>query len=195
MGILFPLAVSPNYSNFWSRAVARGLFEGAILAFVDFPTPSSKEEILAACEKALSLAPREYPPTLPPSRELFGASDWYPFEHEAWHIGEKIRQAFVAKPSIRKDREIIQRVLQVALCRNLRRGRQSFIMLLGFVAAKPFADNLAPYLQDKDVAGHVLDTLLKMRVPEFATEVSPLLKADQTWIRNLAKKYLERYPK
>src|SRR5262245_22413769 len=117
-----------------------------------FPTPSSKEEILAACEKALSLAPKEYPPTLPPSKELSGAPDWYPFEHEAWHIGEKIRQAFVAKPSLRKNLEVVQRVSQVALCQNLRRGRQSFIMLLGFVWAKPFADDLVPYLQDKDVA-------------------------------------------
>jgi len=141
------------------------------------------------------LAPAEYPPTLSPSKELFGAPDWYPFEHEAWQVGEKIRQALVDKPSLRKDREIIHKVLQVSLCRNLRRGRQSFVMLLGFVGAEPFAEELVPYLQDEDVNGHVLDTLLKMKARGFAAEVSPLSKAHETWIRKLAKKYLDRYPK
>src|SRR5262249_7693716 len=105
------------------------------------------------------------------------------------------RQAFVAKPSARKDLEVIQKVLQVALCRNLRRGRQSFIMLLGFRAAKPFAQKIARDLQDRDVDGHVLDALLRMEAPGFAAEVSLLLKVEKTWIRKLAKKYLERYPK
>ena len=51
------------------------------------------------------------------------------------------------------------------LCRNLRRGRQSFIMLLGFKAAEPFAGEIAHDLRDRDVDGHVLDTPLKMRAP------------------------------
>jgi hypothetical protein len=155
--------------------------------------PASSEEILAACEKALSLAPAEYPPTLPPSKELLGAPDWYGFEHEAWRIGESIRRAFVQEPKLKKNRAVLEKVLEVASCRNLRRGRQSSIMALGFVDARQHAKALSPFLRDPDVDGHVLYTLIKMKVPGFVSEVEPLLQSDKTWIRNSAKKYLSRY--
>jgi len=47
------------------------------------PIPTSEEEVLEACEGALRMAPEQWPPTLPPSKELLGAPAWYPFEHEA----------------------------------------------------------------------------------------------------------------
>lgn len=155
--------------------------------------PESAEKIIEACERALSLAPAEYPPTLPPSKELLGAPDWYPFEHEAWPLGDSIRRAFVQNPRLKKNRAALQKVLEVASCRNLRRGRQSFIMALGFVAARQHAKTLAPFLRDLDVDGQVVYTLIKMKAPDFVSEVEPLLQSDKTWIRNLAKKYLSRY--
>ncbi len=155
--------------------------------------PASAEEIFAACEKALSLASAEYPPTLPPSKELSGAPEWYAFEHEAWPIGESIRRALLQNPKLKKNGAILEKVLEVASCRNLRRGRQPFIMALGFVAARQYAKTLSPSLRDQDVAGQVLYTLLKMKAQGFVPEVEPLLQSDKTWIRNLAKKYLSRY--
>jgi hypothetical protein len=155
--------------------------------------PASAEEVLAASEKALLLAPAEYPPTLPPSKEFPGAPDWYGFEHEAWGIGESIRRAFAQEPRFKKNRAVLEKVLEVASCRNLRRGRQSSIMALGFVAARQHAKALSPFLRDPDVDGYVLYTLIKMKAPGFVPEVEPLLQSDKTWIRNSAKKYLRRY--
>jgi len=156
--------------------------------------PASEEEVFAACEQALLLAPAEYPATLPPSKELLGAPEWHSFEHEAWPIGESIRRAFRENPKLKRKDAVLAKVMEVATCRNLRRGRQSFIMALGFVAAEKHAKTLIPFLNDGDVAGQVVHTLIKMKAAGFAGEVAPLLQSDKTWIRRLAKQYVKRYP-
>ena len=167
-----------------------------VLSFgpVNASVPESEEQILAACEKALSLAPSEWPVDLPPSKELFGAREWYPFEHEAWAIGESIRRAFVKRPTLRKRTALVSKVAEVATCQNLRHGRQAFVMAMGFVDACPFAATLAQFLHDADVDGHVIDTLIKMKAAGFAHDVSPLLQSEKSWIRRKARKYVDRYP-
>jgi|SRR5580704_11314311 hypothetical protein len=155
--------------------------------------PASAEEIFAACEKALSLAPAEYSPTLPPSKEISGTPEWYAFGHEVWPIGETVRRSFAQHPKFKKNEDLLNKVVEVVICRDLRRGRQSFIMALGFVAARQHAKTLSQFLSDPDVDGHVAYTLIKMKASGFSPEVEPLLQSDKTWIRNLAKKYLSRY--
>ena len=159
------------------------------------PKLDSEQEILAACEEAIRLAPAEFPPTLPPSKELLGAPEWYPFENQAWPIGESIRQAFVRNPRLKKRENMLAKVAEVATCRNLRRGRQSFIMALGFVSARHYAERLVVFLNDPDVDGQVLNTLIKMKAPTYTREVSALLQSEKAWIRRVAKKYLDRYSK
>jgi hypothetical protein len=157
------------------------------------PTLVSEEEILAACEEAIRLAPSEFPPTLPPSKELSGAPEWYSFEHAAWPIGEGIRRAFIENPRLKKNDTVLAKVAEVATYRNLRRGRQSFVMALGFVAARRYADILATFLSDPDVGGQVLDSLIKMKAPGYTAQASLLLHSDRAWVRELAKKYVDRY--
>jgi hypothetical protein len=155
----------------------------------------SEERIIQACDQALSLAPQEYQPDRPPLKESWGTvQNWYPYEHEAWKIGEQIRAAFVKVRALKKKDSLLARVAKVATCRNLRRGRQSFIMALGFVDANKYAPVLAPLLGDQDVGGHVLGTLIKMKASGFANEARPLLNSDRAWIRRLARTYIERYP-
>ena len=76
----------------------------AIFSAVNHPMPLTEEQVLAACGEAIRLAPTEFPPTLPPSKELSGAPEWYPFERQAWPIGESIRQAFAKNPKLKKTR-------------------------------------------------------------------------------------------
>jgi hypothetical protein len=133
------------------------------------PRLESEQEILAACEEVLRLAPTEFPPTLRPSKEFFGAPEWYPFEHQAWPIGESIRQAFVRNPRLKKRENILAKVAEAATCRNLRRGRQSFIMALGFVSALRYAERLVVFLSDPDVDGQVLHTLIKMKASGYCS--------------------------
>src|SRR5215510_9402866 len=158
------------------------------------PQILTEQDVINACERALKLAPEAYPPTLPASPGLLGAPEWYPFEIEVWPIGEDIRQAFSRNRKLKKNEALILRVLQVATCRNLRRGRQSFVMALGFVGARRHAAAIASFLDDPDVNGQVVDTLLKMKAAGFAPLVWPLIAAEQAWIRRLAQRYVARYP-
>jgi hypothetical protein len=159
-----------------------------------FPVPNSEDEIIHGCHQALCLAPSEYPPTLPTSKERLDAPEWYGFELAAWPIGERIRQALSKNPRFKKNIGVVTKILEVAICRNLRRGRQSFVTTLGFVAAKGHAQDLVPFLNDEDVDGQVVGTLLKMRAAGYGREVRPLLDSKQAWIKRLAKNYISRYP-
>jgi hypothetical protein len=155
-----------------------------------FPT---SDAIIAACAATKSLAPAEFPTDLAPDRFTSGARTWYSFEHAAWQVGETIRLSFQATPRLKRDPRVVDAVVDVVRCRNLRRGRQSFVMALGFTGAARCAPTLAGYLTDPDLAGHVVDTLLKMRAAGYGDAVSPLLEAPHAWIRNLARRYLDRY--
>jgi hypothetical protein len=66
-------------------------------------------------------------------------------------------------------------------------------MALGFVSARRYAERLAEFLGDPDVAGHVLMTLYKMRASGFVREANLLLHSDKIWKRRWAKKYIDRY--
>jgi len=140
------------------------------------------------------MAPAEYPPDLAPLREQLDVPDWYPFEHEVWGIGESVRRAFVQNPRLKRKDNVLSKVAKVATWQNLRRGRQSFITALGFVAARTYADAIVPFLSDPDVHGQVVYTLIKMKAPGFGREVAPLTHSERTLVRNLAKKYVDRYP-
>lgn len=115
--------------------------------FVSSSVPESEQQIFAACEQALRFAPAEFPATLPPSKELFGAPEWYSFERKVWPIDESIRRAFVKNPQFKRKDTVLAKVAEVATCRNLRRGRQSFIMALGFVSTRRYAEAFVPFLE------------------------------------------------
>ena len=156
-------------------------------------TLESLADIRAACQHAVALAPLAYPPDLPSKPELLGAPDWYPFEHTPCALGEEIRQAFKRTSGLKHNSAVLESIADVVDTINLRRGRQSFVMALGFKAAAGLAQRIAAHLSDRDVAGQCVDTLLKMRAPGFAAEVALLRDDDQTWVRRLARKYIERY--
>ncbi len=161
--------------------------------FVDIRA-STPGDICTKCGHAIRLAPEKFPEDLPTTPLLAGAADWYSFELEAWAIGEAVRQALVGNPKLRKSEMVQECILSVIETRNLRRGRQSFVMCLGFTAAAHHAERLIPLLRDPDVDGQVVDTLLKMKAGSYGREVAPLLRARHAWIRKLARRYVERFP-
>lgn len=157
---------------------------------VEMDIPTTEERVFALCDHALGLAPPQLLPDLPASKEAFGTiPQWHAFESEAWPIGEHIRLGLVQHCKMRKL-TVFMKIAEVAQCKNLRRGRQSFIMAMGYVPARDCAPGLIPLLSDPDVDGHVLHTLLKMKATCYRTDVEPLLKSQKAWIRRLAKKYL-----
>jgi hypothetical protein len=153
----------------------------------------SSAEIVEAIHKLCASAPDGRPTDLAPGKYTSGQPEWSRLEHTAWSLGEQVRQALARNPKLRTKPEILEAIVQVVECESLRRGRQSFALCLAFVGAKPTAARLSPYLGDKDVCGHVLRALIGMRAPGYTSEVAQLRAAEHAWIRNLAKKYLERY--
>jgi hypothetical protein len=153
---------------------------------------STSAEVLDACRHVLESSPAEPLPDLPVSG-LTGQRAWHYVERQAWAVGEQIRQALVRKPALRKQPGVLEAIAECALSRNLGRGRQSFVMLVGCVAARNCADAIARLCSDPDVAGHAVDSLIKMRAPGYAAQVHPLLSAPHAWIRRKASTYLQRY--
>jgi hypothetical protein len=164
---------------------------------VTFPVPASEEEVVATCELAIGLAPLEWLADLPSPERVAGSlglRQWHAFERDTWPIGEAIRRAFVQFPKLKKRTALIGKVVEVATHRNLRRGRQSFLMAMGFVYASQYAATLVPFLRDSDVDGQIVHTLLKMRASGYARVVATLLGSKEAWKLLLARKYIERYP-
>ena len=152
------------------------------------------KDILTILDEVKLLTPLEFPTDLPRKKELLGNFTWYDFEIKVWELGENIRQLFLQNPKLKRDKDVLNEILNVIKTKNLRRGRESFVLLLGFVDAKYLAPEIAAFLEDKDINGHVLIALLKMKAKDYTDKVKPLINSDVTWIRNLAKRYCERYP-
>jgi hypothetical protein len=129
----------------------------------------------------------------PPDPIAPGVPAWHKFENSTWAIGEVIRQSLKARPRLKKDPDVLHAILGVIQNRNLRRGRESFVMLLGFTGAAKYAPIVARFASDPDICGHVVDTLLKMRVPGYTMQIAKLTSHNRAWIRRLAQKYVERY--
>lgn len=153
----------------------------------------TRKHILELVAKAEAAIPSEVLPDLPPGPYTSGASDWHGFEHQIWRLGEEIRQLLVESKSLRKDTDLQRAFSRVACNQRAKRGRQSFIMLLGYVYCMQFASDIAGQLADHHVAGHVIDTLIKMQCPSYIKDGEPFTCDKITWIRNKAKKYIEKY--
>ncbi len=93
-----------------------------------------REEFDAQLNGLLLLAERLVPeknfPDLPCMELAPTVHEWYDFEHELWEIGEEIRQLVLSE---RKElnAEQADRVCKICADSRAKRGRQSFVMLLG----------------------------------------------------------------
>ena len=124
-----------------------------------------------ACQTAMEMSPPNYLPDLPTETEPSYMPVWHSFETRAWEIGENIRAALKADRSLRRNDSVLRALADVIDCTTLRRGRQSFFFSLEYVSARKYAPRVAAYLSDKDVRGHALSALLKMRAAGYAAAV------------------------
>ena len=139
-----------------------------------------------------SYIPQELLADLPYMKQFPDVHEWHDFEHRIWNTGEKIRQlVFTSRTYFNHDQ--INRILNICLDKRAKRGRQSFVMLLGKVKYCEHAHVLIPLLEDEDVNGQVIDTLYKMRANSYVSLITPFLKHRQTWIRNTAQKYIQKF--
>lgn len=142
--------------------------------------------------KAEHTIPREVPPDLPSTKNTSGVPAWHDFEFTIWNTAEEIRQlSSASKKTFHKGQ--LDRIVGICLNPNAKRGRQSFVMLLGKTKYCDYSSSLIALLDDEDVNGHVIDTLYKMRAAGYAALIAPFLNHRQTWIRNAAKKYVQKF--
>ena len=143
-------------------------------------------------ERVRELIPDELLPDLPALQGFPDVPGWHDFEHLIWQIGEEIRQ-LIHHEKKELNRKQTDEILSICANTNVKRGRESFVMLLGKKRYAEYAPQLVELLHDKYVDGHVVDTLYKMGAPNYALEITPFLSYNRTWIRNAAKKYLQKY--
>lgn len=120
------------------------------------------------------------------------AREWQRFELDLWDIGETIRR-LILESRKKPSREQLGRICGICVNSFAGRGRQSFVLLLGKKCYAEYAPLIAPFLSDSDIAGQTADTLYKMGTPDYISQMEPLTRHKQTWIRNIAKKYVDKY--
>lgn len=147
-----------------------------------------KKEIVAANE----LIPNEMLPDLPPMQDYPDVPEWHDFEHAMWKIGENIRQLILKHKKELNDNQIND-ILSICSNPNAKRGRESFVMLLGKKRHVKYAPQLIELIDDRYIEGHVVYTIEKMGAPQYTNEITPFLSHKKTWIRNIAKKYIQKY--
>lgn len=152
-----------------------------------------KLKVLKLLHETENLIPDNLVPNLDSLDGFPDIPQWHQFESEIWKNGETIRQIVKENKSFLKDNNIIEGILSIALNRNAKRGRQSFIMLLWNKSSARFADELVNQLDDEFVNGHIIEGLNKMKVADYVTQVRPFCKVKITWIRKQANKYINLY--
>ncbi|MBQ8519774.1 MAG: hypothetical protein IJ455_09275 [Agathobacter sp.] len=143
-------------------------------------------------KKAEGLIPDELLPDLPYMEMAPDVHDWYMFEHELWGVGEEIRQ-FLSKKKKSPNKLQIDRIVNICLDKRAKRGRQSFVLLLGRKQYTNYASKIATILNDADVDGQVINTLYKMQAGQYVELMKPFLNHKQTWIRNEAKRFIQKF--
>lgn len=138
------------------------------------------------------LIPEEKLPDLPFLAEAPDVHDWYKFEHRLWDKGEEIRQ-LILESKRKPNKDQIKRICDICTNPFAKRGRQSFVMLLGKKCYVQLAPMIVSLLCEDDVNGHVIDTLYKMGASDYVSQIEPFTEHNRTWIRNIAKKYINKY--
>ncbi len=139
-----------------------------------------------------ALIPAEALPDLPFMDGAPDVHDWYEFESKLWEKGEDIRQ-LILQAKKKPTKQQADKILEICMNINGKRGRESFVMLLGKKQYAHYAEKIASLLSDTYVDGHVIYTLYKMGAEGYSVQIEPFTKHNRTWIRNLAKRYLQKY--
>ncbi len=95
--------------------------------------------------------------------------------------------------ALRKDKDLYARFLNICLHPNAKRGRQSFFFLFEYKHLVEYASLLITQVEDENVTGHVLSAIWKMNAPGYNKQMQKFTGHQIAWIRNVAKKYLQRW--
>ena len=105
-----------------------------------------------------------------------------------WTIGNTL--------SIIQDKNILSELVKIVQEKEHGISRQMFVVSLGkFKNDRNVKDVLISLLKDDDVAGHAIIAIRKIGDVELAEYIEPFLEHKKGWIRNEAKKTIEKFNK
>lgn len=153
----------------------------------------ARQSVMQLLSETEKLIPKTLDAGLAAFDNLQNIPTWDNYEFEIWKHGELIRNIFLKHKVLNKDPELLDRIVNICLNRNSKRGRQSFIMLLWNKDCQLYADKIISQLDDKFVYGHIIEGLNKMKASGYVGIVKPYCDDKITWIKNQAKKYVDQY--
>ena len=139
--------------------------------------------------KALKYIPLEEVTELPETR--FNLPQWHSYEHSIWKLGEQIRQIILEDSKIKLSEGQIEKIIEIINNPLAKRGRQTFIWLLGKRKYAGLASRIIDQIYDEDVSLHVFDTIYKMRALGYEKEIMDFQESFKPL--TLEKKKIARY--
>ncbi len=121
-----------------------------------------------------------------------GAPAWLEFEHKIWELGEKLRHVLKANRWKGKC-PVLDAAVKILSCKDYRKGRQTFALLIGEFGQGNYGIHLAECLTDEEVSGHCLKAMTKAKISGFGEHVRRILDSSEGWQRKAAEKYLTLY--
>jgi hypothetical protein len=152
-----------------------------------------KQEILSLVAQANSYIPDVLEPDLAPLDGYPNVPDWHKYESKIWAIGEQIRQILNENTKLRKDHQLQDAYLGVIKNERSKRGRQSFFFLVSYKSCNRCAEIVVNQLADDKVVGHAISALRKMGNGDYVIQINLIVDHPVTWIRNEAKKYVDKF--
>ena len=104
-----------------------------------------------------------------------------------WAIGNSL--------SIILDKSSLNDLLEIVTDKKHGIARQMIVDGLGKYKDKKVIPVLVGLLEDKDVQGHALSALSKLKDPELLPYIKPFVNHEITWIRNTAKRAILKLEK
>ncbi|MFC4323198.1 HEAT repeat domain-containing protein [Litchfieldia salsa] len=104
-----------------------------------------------------------------------------------WAIGNSL--------SIILDKSTLNDLIKIVINKEHGTSRQMIIVALGLFKDKKAIPFLLDLLDDEDVKGHVIMALSKFKDPELIPYIKPFVNHNITWVRNEAKKTIDKLEK
>lgn len=119
------------------------------------------------------------------------------FEREIWMVGSELLETFKKNKKISLSEDLLEEILKIIEEKKYGRGRESFVMLLHYFKNKPQVEHcLSTLLEEPILYGFAIGKLQKLKLFSYLVKVQDIFANEKkSWIRQAAKKYIEKATK
>jgi hypothetical protein len=123
---------------------------------------------------------------------LFSERTWFGYEYKIWNLGEKIRRILLKRKDLRKAEVVHDLVKAIILDKKYGKGREPFALILGEFKIILSLDDLRKAINDEEIQGHILKSLIKLKIKGFENEAEKISIEKKGWIAKTARDYLNK---